>query len=109
MDKSTVLLLVVILSEIVAAFLIWGIWKRQDYRLIKIMMSVVALIPVVGTLGILWVYGFPTVKNRALQNSGLGYVPSNEVFDRWRHVIDERDKRKKQHAAAEILKEYRDD
>lgn len=109
MDKSTALLLVVILSEILAVVLIWGIWQRQDYRFMKIMMSVVALIPVVGTLGILWVHGFPSVKNRALQNRGPGYIPTTEVFDRWRHVFDEKDERKRRQAAAELLEEHRDD
>lgn len=109
MEKSTILILVVILSEIVAIFLIWGIWRQRDYRLMKIMMSVVALIPVIGMLGVLWVYGFPTVRNRARQNRGLGYIPTTEVFDRWRHVFDEKDERRKRQAASELLKGNRDD
>ena len=109
MESSTVLILVVILSEILAVFLIWGIWQREDYRFMKIAMSLVALVPVVGTLGILWVHGFPSVKNRALQNRSLGIIPTTEVFDRWRHVFDEKDEGKKRQAAAELLEEHRDD
>ena len=109
MDRNTVLLIVVILSEIVAVFLIRRIWQREDYRIIKIMMSVVALIPVVGTLGILWVYGFPATSHPAVQNRSNGYIPTLDVFDRWRHVLDEKNELKKKHAAQELLKEYRDD
>jgi uncharacterized membrane protein YqjE len=108
MDRTTVLWLVVILSEILAALLIWRIWHRDDYRIMKIVASFVALIPVVGTLGVLWAYGFPPVKPRALQNRNR-IIPTTEVFDRWRHVLDEKDEKKRQHAASELLKEHRND
>ncbi len=108
MDRTMVLWIVVILSEVVAVFLIRRIWQRQDYRFMKIMMSIAALIPVVGTLGVLWVYGFPPVKPRALQNRDW-LLPTTEVFDRWRHVLDEKNERKRKHAAAELLKERLDD
>ena len=108
MDRTTVLWLVVILSEILAALLISRIWHRDDYRTIKMVMSVVPMIPVVGTLGVLWVYGFPPVKPRALQNRNR-IVPTTEVFDRWRHILDEKDEKKRQHAAAKLLKEHRND
>ena len=109
MDRYTVLLIVVIFSEIVAVFLIRRIWQREDYRVIKIMMTVVALIPVVGTLGILWVYGFPAASHPAVQNRSIGYFPTLDVFDRWRHVLDEKDEKRKQHAARKLLDEHRDD
>lgn len=108
MDKATVLWLIVILSEIVAIILIWRIWRRQDYRVMKVFMSVVALIPVIGVLGVLWVYGFPPVKPRALQNRSR-LIPTTEVFDRWRDVIAEKDEEKRQHAAAELLENQRDE
>ena len=72
-------------------------------------MSIVALIPVVGTLGILWVYGFPSARNRALQNRGLGSIPTTEVFDRWRHVFDEKNETKKKQAAADLLNDGPDE
>ncbi len=109
MDKSTVIIVVVVVSEIVAIFLIRSIWRRDDYRIMKILMSIVALIPVVGTLGVIWTHGFPSVQNRPYQNRGPGYIPTLEVFDRWRHVLDEKDERKRRHAAAELLEEHRDD
>lgn len=109
MEKSDVLLLVFVLSEFAAVFLIWGIWNRQDSLLIKISMSATALIPVVGVLGVLWVYGFPPAKHRALQNRGLGYIPTAEVFDRWRHVFDEKSEQKRKQETNRLLSEHSDE
>ena len=59
MDRSSTLLLVVVISELVALYLIWRIWKSDDYLGMKIALSVLAIIPVVGTLGVLWIISFP--------------------------------------------------
>jgi len=71
-------------------------------------MSVVALIPVVGFLGVLWAYGFPSVKPRALQNRNR-LIPTTEVFDRWRDALDEKDPVKRQNLTREVLRRHRDD
>ena len=109
MDKSTVLIVAVVVSEIIAVFLIRAIWRSDDYRIMKIVMSIVALIPVIDTLGALWTYGFPSAQNRAYQNRGLGFIPTLEVFDRWRHVLDEKNEAKRRGAAAELLDDHKDD
>ena len=59
MDRSSILLLIVVISELVALYLIWRIWKSDDHLGMKIALSVLAIIPVVGTLGVLWIIGFP--------------------------------------------------
>ena len=112
MEKSTVLIVAVVVSEIIAVFLIRAIWRSDDYRIMKVVMSqesIVALIPVIGTRGALWTYGFPSAQNRAYQNRGLGFIPTLEVFDRWRHVLDEKNEAKRRRAAAELLDDHKDD
>lgn len=73
MVKSTAIILVIVVSEVIAVFLIRNIWRRDDYKFMKILMSVVALIPVVGLLGVIWAYGFHLcrtvrikIENRAI-------------------------------------------
>ena len=111
MEKTTIINFVVAASEILALFLIRGIWLREDYRIIKILMTVVALIPVIGPLGVLWTLGFPSVRNRAYQNRAsptIPTLPTLEVFDRWRHVLDEMNDAKKKQAAKDLLDEFHD-
>ena len=111
LEKTTIFIFVVAASEILALFLIRGIWLREDYRVMKVLMTVVALIPVIGPLGVLWTLGFPSVRNRAFQNkssSTIPTLPTLEVFDRWRHVLDEKNEAKKKQAAKNLLDEYHD-
>ena len=106
MDKMTVIVLVVGISEILAIFLIWSVWRTSDFVAMKIALSVLALIPVVGFLGALWVHGFPSVQPSALQNK---YRYSTDVFNRWRHVFEEKDERKKKRSIQSLLEKGHDD
>ena len=72
MDRSSILLLIVVISELVALYLIWRIWKSDDYLGMKIALSVLAIIPVVGTLGVLWIIGFPhPAPSHLIKRGGL--------------------------------------
>ena len=108
----TALICASVVSEIFAIFLIWHIWRKDDYKIMKILMTFVALIPILGPLGVLWANGMPPIRNRAYQNqssSRLPMLPTLEVFDRWRHVLDEKNEAKRQYAAKKLLDEYSDD
>lgn len=72
----------------------------------KIALTVLALIPVVGFLGALWVHGFRTSQPSALQNK---FRYSTDVFDRWRHVFEEKDERKKKRSIRNLLNKGYDD
>lgn len=72
MDRSSTLLLIVVISELVALYLIWRIWKSDDYLGMKIALSVLAIVPVVGTLGVLWIIGFPNPSpSHLIKRGGL--------------------------------------
>ena len=102
----TVIYLVVGISEFFALFLIWSIWRSSDLVAMKIALSVLALIPVVGILGALWVHGFPSTQPIALQDK---YRYSTDVLDRWRHVFEEKDERKKKRSIRNLLTKGYDD
>lgn len=105
MDKQTALLLAVVVSEIVAIFVIWRIWRANDYVAMKILLTVLAVIPVVGTLGALWIVGFPDSQPEALQDKSRY---STDVFDRWRHVFEEKDEDKKRRSFRNLIRKGHD-
>lgn len=106
MDKTSLLILVVAISELIALLLIWRIWKTDDYFAMKVALSVLAIIPVVGTLGALWIHGFPPPQPEALRNK---YRYSTDVFDRWRHVFEQKDEKKKKRSIRKLLRYGYDD
>ena len=106
MDKMTAVYLVVGISEFFAVPLIWSIWRNPDLVAMKIALSVLALIPVVGLLGALWVHRFPSTQPSALQNK---YRYSTDVYDRWRHVFEEKDEKKKKRSIRNLLRKGYDD
>ena len=106
MEKMTAILLVVGISEFLAVFLIWSVWRTSDFVGMKVALSLLALIPVVGLLGALWVHGFPPVQPSALQNK---YRYSTDVHDRWRHVFEEKNERKRKRSIRNLLSKGHDD
>jgi len=106
MNKMTIIWLIVTLSELLAAFLIWRIWKSNDYLVMKFALSILALIPVVGTLGTLWIIGFPPAQPAALRDE---FKYSSDVFNRWRHIVKVKDKRKRLRLAKSLIEQEEKD
>lgn len=79
--------LVIIVSEVVAAILIWRLWKSDDHLFFKAALSVFALIPVLGPVLVLWLSNFPSSLPPALRDQ---YRYSTDVLDRWRAVFTEK-------------------
>ncbi len=104
MDRTSLIVLVVGISEVVAVFLIWRIWRTTDYLFIKISLSILAIIPVIGTLAALWIHGFPPAQPEALRSRSRG-----DMFQRWRHVLDEEDDKKKRRSVKRLLQKGYDD
>lgn len=106
MDRSSLLFLLIAVSEVIALLLIWRIWRSDDYFAMKIALSVLAVIPVVGTLGALWIHGLPPRQPLAIQNR---YRYSTDVFTRWRHVFEEKDEKKRKRSITKLLEDGADD
>jgi hypothetical protein len=86
MDAISFKLAVVALSELVAAWIIWRLWRSEEHVFFKASLSILALIPVVGPLFAIWIGNFPDKVPSILQDR---YRYSSDVFDRWRHVHSE--------------------
>lgn len=79
--------LVIAISEVVAAVLIWRLWKSDEHRFLKVALSALALIPILGPLLVLWLSNFPSTLPPALRDQ---YRNSTDVLDRWRSVFNEK-------------------
>ena|ERR1700704_1865216 len=77
----------VLASELIALWIIWRLWRSRDHLFFKISLSLIALIPVLGPLLVLWIGNFPSELPPVLQDR---LRRSPDVFDRWRNVLEER-------------------
>jgi len=77
-----------LLSEVVAVFLIWRIWRSNDLHSMKIALSVLALIPILGPIVVLWIANFPSKVSEELQNRS-GWAFGGEYYFRWSRVLRE--------------------
>lgn len=74
-------------SELVAVYLIWRVWKSDDYLFFKITYSALAIIPFIGPFIVLWSANLPSRQHPAFQDRERYRT---DVLDRWRHVLDEK-------------------
>lgn len=74
-------------SEAIAIWLIWKLWKSNDFLIFKIGFSVIALIPFLGPFMVWWSVNIPSRQHPVFQDRVRF---STDVLDRWRHVIDEK-------------------
>jgi hypothetical protein len=74
-------LVAVCVSELVAAWLIYRIWKSQDVTGFKIVYSAIALLPFLGPFMVIWSWNPPPPLPYDLRDQ----QPLNtDVMDRWR-------------------------
>jgi hypothetical protein len=92
MDDFSTRLVVVALSEVVAAYLIWRLWRSEEHVFLKLGLSVLSLVPIFGPLLVMWIGNFPDKMPRVLQDRSRY---TSDVQDRWRHVHDEPDPNQK--------------
>lgn len=83
-------LFIVGLSELLAFWLIWRLWRSDDALFFKLALSAIALIPVIGPVVALWLGNFPPVASPAMQDR-LRY--GTDVLDRWRGVFEAKEPR----------------
>ena len=77
----------IVLSELVALALIWRLWRSDDHLFFKLTLTLIALIPFIGPVLVFWLNNFPKSQPEIFQDR-LRY--STDVFERWRHVIEEK-------------------
>jgi hypothetical protein len=82
----------VAISELIAVYLIWKLWKTDDYLIFKICYSLLALIPFLGPFFVLWSTNIPSRQHASFQDRERYRA---DVLDRWRHVVEEKSPQKK--------------
>lgn len=80
-------LVVVFVSELIALWIIWRLWRSEDHVFFKVTLSLLVLLPVLGPLLVLWISIFPSSKPRILRDN-IRY--RTDFYDRWRHVLEDK-------------------
>ncbi len=74
------------ISSVAAVVLCVRLWRSRDELFFKITLSVLAFVPVLGPLFVLWVWKFPQSMHPELMDySGT----RGDVHERWRHVLEQ--------------------
>jgi len=68
MIEPTLAFWVVALSEAIAVWIIWRLWRSADHRFFKVALTLIAPIPVAGPLIALWIGTFPNPAPRILRD-----------------------------------------
>jgi len=76
---------VLVLSEVVALWIIWMLWRSADHLFFKVALTIVALIPILGPIIALWIGNFPSKAPPILRDQ-LRY--RTDFYDRWRDVLN---------------------
>jgi hypothetical protein len=61
---------VVAVSELVALAVIVRIWRSREFLVLKVLLSAIALVPVLGPLLALWIGAFPNEARESVQDRG---------------------------------------
>ena len=93
-------LVVLVVSEAIALYLIGRIWRSEMHLILKLPLSVVALIPVAGPFLAYWISNIPSPQHPSLQSRSRRRA---DVFDRWRGALDETDDRRRIEKMKEVV------
>jgi hypothetical protein len=74
------------LSVLASAWLVRAVWKSKDPLGLKIALTVVGFVPILGPILLLWNANFPDPLPMALRDQYRG----SDVHDRWYHVLAEK-------------------
>ena len=83
MESAIFRLILVVLSELLAVWLIWRLWRSTDHLFFEISLSVLAIIPMIGPLLLIWLRDVPEKVPSIFQDR---HRYSADVSERWRHV-----------------------
>jgi len=94
------------LSEVVAIWLIWRLWRSSDALFFKISLTVLAFIPLFGPLIVLWVGNFPSSKPMIMRDMA---PRRTDFYDRWRHVFEARSPHQRFKRWHQLMTHHRDE
>ncbi len=80
-------LIVILASEAVSLWLLICLWKSEEHPFLKIILSLLSLIPVLGPAVVLWISRFPERAPQALQDRSRHRA---DVYDRWADTLNEK-------------------
>ena len=104
--EPSITLCIIALSELVAAWIIWRLWRSADHPFFKIALSLLALMPVLGPIIALWIAHFPARAPRILQDQ---QVFRTDVHDRWRSTLDAPNPQKRFYRWRELMTKHRNE
>jgi hypothetical protein len=78
----------IIISELVAIWLAWRIFRSPDPLLLRVATAIVAFIPFVGPLVAYWSANFPPPHHPAFRDNQRY---SSDVYERWVSVLRTKD------------------
>lgn len=97
-------LAVVFVSELIALWIIWKLWRSDDHLFFKVTLSLLVFLPVLGPLLVLWIGNFPSSKPRILRDN-IRY--RTDFYDRWRHVFEEKNPVRRFRNWRELMRRHR--
>jgi hypothetical protein len=90
-------------SEIAAVWIAIRIWRSDEHRFFKIAFSVLAFIPLLGPLFVLSFFNMPPPNHPAQKDYQRREA---DVYDRWRHVLEEKDPQEQMRLTGELLERW---
>jgi hypothetical protein len=95
-----------LLSEVVAIWLIWRLWRSSDALFFKISLTVFALIPLFGPFLVFWIGNFPNSKPMIMRDIAPRWT---DFYDRWRHVLEARSPHQRFRRWHQLMTRHRDE
>ena len=92
--------LLICLTEMLSLIFIWKLWRSGEWLFFKVILTIIALIPICGPLFGYWCANFPPRLPPALQDRRRY---SADVYDRWRSVLEQKNPQKRSRMAKAIL------
>ena len=89
LELSTPILVVAVLSWLLSAYLLVRLWRGSDHIGIKLGLTLLLAVPVVGPFLYLWIQNFPATNAPDLMDQ-LGF--SSDFLARWRSRLEQRGK-----------------
>jgi hypothetical protein len=95
-----------LLSEVVAVWLVWRLWRSTDALFFKISLTLLAWIPLLGPLMVFWIGNFPSSKPMILRDMA---PRRTDFYDRWRHVLEARSPHQRFRGWHQLMTRHRDE